>query len=62
MCFAIIEVKYRAASLPDETIKLTDEAALEARLESLKKNEQIERIRIFTPTKTLSRHTMWLEE
>ncbi len=61
MCHAIVEVKYRAATLPNETIKLSDEAALEQRLASLQNNEQVERIRIFTPSKTLTRTTTWSE-
>lgn len=61
MCYAIIEVKYRAATSPPEPIKLNDEAALEQRLATLQNNEQVERIRIFTPSKTLTRTTTWSE-
>lgn len=35
MCYAIIEVKYRAATSPNEIIKFNDEAALEQRLATL---------------------------
>lgn len=61
MCYAIVEVKYRAATLPNETLKLNDEAALEQRLAMLQNSEQVERIRIFTPSKTLTRTTTWSE-
>lgn len=61
MCYAIIEVTYRAASSPNETIKLNDEAALEQRLLSLQNNEQVDRIRVFSPSKTLTRTTTWSE-
>lgn len=59
MCHAILEIRYRAVSQPDETIKVADEAALEQRLDALTKNELIDRIRIFTPTKTLTRNSVW---
>lgn len=61
MCYAIVEVTYRATTSPNETIKLNDEAALEQRLATLQNNEQVERIRIFTPSKTLTRTTTWSE-
>lgn len=61
MCYAIVEVTYRAATSPTETIKLNDEAALEQRLTALQSNEQVERIRIFTQIKTLTRTTAWSE-
>lgn len=61
MCYAIVEVTYRAITSPNETIKLNDEAALEQRLATLQNNEQVERIRIFTPSKTLTRTTTWSE-
>lgn len=59
MYYAIVEVKYRASTSPNEIIKLNDEAALEQRLATLQNNEQVERIRIFTPSKTLTRTTTW---
>ena len=61
MYYAIVEVKYRASTSPNEIIKLNDEAALEQRLATLQNNEQVERIRIFTPSKTLTRTTTWSE-
>ena len=61
MCYAIIEIKYRTTTLPNETIKLNDEAALEQRLATLQNNEQVERIRIFTLSKILTRTTTWSE-
>lgn len=61
MCYAIIEVTYRTATSSNETIKLSDEAALEQRLASLQGNEQVERIRVFTQSKTLTRTTAWSE-
>ncbi len=60
MCYAIVEVKYRATS-PNEVIKLDDEVALGQRLATLQNNEQVERIRIFTLSKTLTRITTWSE-
>ena len=61
MCYAIIEVTYRAAPSSKETIKIDDEAALEQRLAALQNNELIERIRIFTLSKTLTQITTWSE-
>mgnify|MGYP000998086567 FL=1 len=61
MCYAIVEVTYRTATSSNETIKLNDEAALEQRLASLQGNEQVERIRVFTQSKTLTRTTAWSE-
>ena len=60
MCYAIVEVKYRTTS-PNEVIKIDDEVALEQRLATLQNNEQVECIRIFTPSKTLTRTTTWSE-
>lgn len=61
MCYAIVEVTYRTTTSSNETIKLNDEAALEQRLASLQGNEQVERIRVFTQSKTLTRTTAWSE-
>lgn len=61
MCYAIVEIKYRTTASPNETIKLNDEAALEQRLAALQNNEQVERIRIFTLSKVLTRTTTWSE-
>lgn len=61
MCYAIVEVTYRATTSSNETIKLNDETTLEQRLAALQNNEQVERIRIFTPSKTLTRTTTWSE-
>ena len=61
MCYAIVEVKYRAATSLNETIKLNDEAALEQRLATLQNNEQVERIRVFSLSRTLTRTTTWSE-
>lgn len=61
MCYAIVEVTYRATTSSNETIKINDEAALEQRLTALQNNELVERIRIFTPSKTLTRTTTWSE-
>lgn len=60
MCYAIIEIRYRAASQPDETIRMPDEATLEARVAQLQLNELIDRITIFTPTTTHTRVTHWV--
>lgn len=61
MCHAIIEVTYRLSTSPSETIKLNDAAALEQRLAMLQNNEQVERIRVFTPVKTITRTVTWSE-
>ena len=61
MCYAIVEVIYRATTLSDETIKLNDKVALEQRLDMLRNNEQVECVRVFTLSKTLTRITTWSE-
>ena len=61
MCYAIVEVTYRATTSSNETIKLNDEAALEQRLATLQNNEQVERIRVFSLSRTLTRTTTWSE-
>lgn len=61
MCYAIVEVTYRATTSSKETIKLNDEAELEQRLAALLNSEQVERIRVFTLSKTLTRITTWSE-
>lgn len=62
MCYAIIEVTYRAAPSSNETIKINDEASFEQRLLLLQNNEQVERIRVFTPATTFTRTTTWSED
>ncbi len=61
MCYAIVEVKYKANSIADDLIKLDDEAALINRVEALKNNEQVDRIRVFTQRSTYSRVSTWAE-
>lgn len=61
MCYAIVEVTYRAAPSSKEIIELNDEAELEQRLATLQNRELVERIRIFTLSKTLTRTTTWSE-
>ena len=61
MCHAIVEVIYRLSTSPNEILKLNDEAALEQRLAMLQNNEQVERIRVFTPVKTITRTVTWSE-
>lgn len=57
MCYAIIEVKYQSADV--ESFNVPNEEALDQRLVTLQNNGQVERIRIFTPTQTLTRTTTW---
>lgn len=61
MCYAIVEVTYRATTSSNETIKLNDKVALEQRLDMLRNNEQVECVRVFTLSKTLTRTTTWSE-
>ena len=61
MCYAIVEVIYRAITSSNETIKLDDKVALEQRLDMLRNNEQVECVRVFTLSKTLTRITTWSE-
>lgn len=61
MCYAIVEVTYRATTSSNETIKLNDKVALEQRLDALQNNEQVECVRVFTLSKTLTRITTWSE-
>lgn len=60
MCIAIVEVKYKIASTPSETIKFDDEAKLESRLVTLKENEQVARIIVFRPAATHTLQTQWV--
>jgi len=61
MYYAIVEVTYRATPSSSQIIKINDEVALEQRLATLQNNEQVERIRIFTQSRTLTRTTTWSE-
>lgn len=61
MCYAIIEVTYGTVTSSPETFKLNDEAALEQRLAMLQNNEQVKRVRIFIPSRTLTRVAAWSE-
>jgi len=59
MCIAIVEVSYKAASSPMETLKFTDQETFESRLLALQNNEQVSRIKIFKPTQTHTRTSVW---
>lgn len=61
MCYALIEVTYRAANPPNDILEASDETALEQRLATLQNNGQIERIRVFSLSRTLTRTTTWSE-
>lgn len=62
MCYAILEVQYKAATSPTETIKVTDVEALENRLSALQRTDLVDRITIFKPERVLRRQTTWSEE
>ena len=62
MCYAILEVQYKAATSQTEIIKVTDAEALENRLSTLQRTELVDRITIFEPTRVLRRQTTWAEE
>lgn len=60
MCVAILEVTYKAsAASKRDMIELEDETHLESRIEALKNNDNVERIRIFRREQTLTRTTIW---
>jgi len=61
MCIAIVEVSYyaKAASSPMETLKFIDQETFESRLLALQNNEQVSRIKIFKPTQTHTRTSVW---
>lgn len=62
MCYAILEVRYKAATSQIETIKVTDAEALENRLSTLQNSDLIDRITIFEPKRVLRRQTTWSED
>lgn len=62
MCYAILEVRYKAATSQTETIKVTDAEALENRLSTLQNSDLVDRITVFEPKRVLRRQTTWAEE
>ena len=62
MCYAILEVRYKAATSQIETIKVTDAEALENRLSTLQNSDLVDRITIFEPKRVLRRQTTWAED
>ena len=61
MCYAILEVRYKAATSQTETIKVADAEALENRLSTLQRTDLVDRITIFEPKRVLCRQTTWVE-
>lgn len=61
MCFAVIEVRYRNKTEPDQLIALQDEEAAANRIEQLRALDTVERIRVFKPSVTHSRVSSWQE-
>lgn len=59
MCYAVIEVRYRHETEPDNLIPFKDADTLHARLEQLKKLETVERITVFRPDQTHQRVSSW---
>lgn len=59
MCVAIVEVKYKTNNPPREKIEFTDEAALEARLETLKTNDQVEKIKVYRVAEIFTKQIIW---
>jgi hypothetical protein len=59
MCYAILEVKYTAASIPTELQQVSDEMALEEKLVALQNNPQVERVKVFTHDHTRTRTMVW---
>lgn len=59
MCHAVMEVRYRNKTEPDQLLPMLDEEALDMRLESLKKNDLVERITIFYPGQMHTRSVAW---
>ncbi len=59
MCYAILEVRYKAEV---ETVKIADAETLASKLTSLQKNDFVERITVFKPERVLRRQTTWTEE
>lgn len=62
MCYAILEVRYKAATSQIETLKVTDAEALENRLSTLQNSDLVDRITIFEPKRVLRRQTTWAED
>ena len=62
MCYAIVEVRYKAAASQIETIKVMDAETLENRLVMLQNSDLIDRITIFEPKRVLRRQTTWAED
>lgn len=59
MCYAILEVRYKAEV---ETVKIADAETLASKLTSLQKNDFVEHITVFKPERVLRRQTTWTEE
>ena len=61
MCHAILEVRYRNKIEPDQLLPMTDAESMAKRMADLEGPDTVERIRVFTPSKTRQRETRWTE-
>lgn len=59
MCVAVLEVRYRNKTEPDQLIAITDAEALSKRVSDLQTLETVERVRIFMPRQTNQRVITW---
>lgn len=59
MCHAVIEVRYRNKTEPDQLIAIADADALSKRVSDLQALETVERVRIFMPRQTNQRVSTW---
>jgi hypothetical protein len=61
MCKIILDVKYLTSSTKNELLTFDDDKSAEERIEQLKNNEQVIRIRRFSRMETLTRINVWDE-
>lgn len=59
MCVAVLEVRYRNKTEPDQLIAIADAEALSKRVSDLQSLETVERVRIFMPRQTNTRRITW---
>lgn len=59
MCYAVIEVRYRNKTEPDQLIALHDAETFSKRTDELMRLETVERVTVFRPAQTHKRVSSW---
>jgi hypothetical protein len=61
MSYALIEVQYAGTNSDTQVFRISSKEALESRLATLRSNNQVEKILVFTLSSTFTKITSWIK-